>query len=430
MKKFLIVLEYELLNYFKNKSYMITTVLIAVIAGALMFLPSIFDMSGILGTGSDSTTDNVVTDDNNSSEDNNNEDTEAEDKDLMLILDKSGAFVDLTILEEAFGDVEWKAVENEADLKKQIEEETAVAGFVVDSLTSYDYYVNNKSMTDYNRQIFESVLIVVNRMSYCQANGLNYAEITEAFSPVIESDTNVLGKDMTSNYWYCYILVVLVFMIIILYGVMVATSVTQEKSNRSIEVLVTSVDTNALFFGKVIAGTLAALIQVGAIMAIAILSYKVNQEAWGGMLDILFDIPGDVLVTFAFFGLGGLLFYTFIYGALGALVSKTEDINKSSGGVQVIIMLVYFVTLFSLEFVDGIMIKVASFLPVSSYSAMFARVAMGNVEIWEVIVSFVILVASTVGVGLLGAKIYRMGTLRYGNPIKLTNALKSIKQDK
>ena len=427
MKKFLIVLEYELLNYFKNKSYMITTVLIAVIAGALMFLPRVFDMSDFLGTGN-GTSNDVVADDGN--KDNDNENADAEDKELMLILDKSGAFVDLTVLEEAFGDVEWKKVENEADLKTQIEEETAAAGFVINSLTSYDYYVHNKSMTDYNRQIFESVLVVVNQMSYCQANGLNFAEITQAFSPVIESNTNVLGKDMTSNYWYCYILVVLVFMIIILYGVMVATSVTQEKSNRSIEVLVTSVDTNALFFGKVIAGTLAALIQVGVIMSVAILSYKINQEAWGGLLDILLDIPGDVLVTFAFFGLGGLLFYTFIYGALGALVSKTEDINKSAGGVQMIIMIVYFVVLFSLQYIDGIMIKVASFLPISSYSAMFARVAMGNVEIWEVIVSFVILAASTVGVGLLGAKIYRMGTLRYGNPIKLTNALKSIKQDK
>ena len=60
---------------------------------------------------------------------------------------------------------------------------------------------------------------------------------------------------------------------------------------------------------------------------------------------------------------------------------------------------------------------------------MFARVAMGSVNTWEIAVSFIILVASIVVVGIIGAKIYRMGTLRYGNPIKLSNAFKSIKEN-
>ena len=135
-------------------------------------------------------------------------------------------------------------------------------------------------------------------------------------------------------------------MIIIFYGVMVATSVTQEKSNRTIEVLVTSADTKILFFGKVLAGTIASLCQAGILMLAIVGAYKFNQSAWGGMLDMLLDIPANVLVTYALFGLGGVLFYTFIYGAFGALVSKTEDINKSAGSIQMVIMIVYFITLF------------------------------------------------------------------------------------
>ena len=129
------------------------------------------------------------------------------------------------------------------------------------------------------------------------------------------------------------------------------------------------------------------------------------------------------------FGIGGFLFYAFLYGALGALVSKTEDVNKSIGSLQMLVMIVYFVVLFSLDNVDGTLMKVCSFLPVSSYSAMFVRIAMGNVEVWEIAVSFVILVVSTIGVGWLASKIYRMGTLRYGNPISIKNALKNLKND-
>ncbi|MFR4338966.1 MAG: ABC transporter permease [Lachnospira pectinoschiza] len=130
--------------------------------------------------------------------------------------------------------------------------------------------------------------------------------------------------------------------------------------------LVTSADTKILFFGKVLAGTIASLCQAGILMLAIVGAYKFNQSAWGGILDMLLDIPANVLVTYALFGLGGVLFYTFIYGAFGALVSKTEDINKSAGSIQMVIMIVYFITLFQLMNIDGIAMKVLSYLPISS----------------------------------------------------------------
>ena len=52
--------------------------------------------------------------------------------------------------------------------------------------------------------------------------------------------------------------------------------------------------------------------------------------------------------------------------------------------------------------------------------------AMGNVAVWEIVVSFIILVGGIIAVGIAGSAIYRMGTLRYGNPIKITTAIKSL----
>lgn len=420
MKKFLIVLEYELLNYFKNKSFVISTLVISIIAGIIMFVPSFVDMSSILGISTGKETVDTSGDDA----------VEETEKKNMLIYDKSGAFSDLAMLNETFPDVKWEKAQSEEALKEAVEKENVDAGFVVNSMTAYDYYVFNKSIHDNEIYSFDSLMVVLNQMKYCADNELDYAQISEAFNPVIESEVKVLGKDMMSNYWYCYALVIIIFMIIILYGVMVATSVTQEKSNRTIEVLVTSTSTNALFFAKVFAGAISALVQCGIMFGTILVTYGINRDSWGGLLDPLLDIPADVLVIFALFGIGGFLFYTFIYGAMGALVSKTEDINKSSGSVQMVITIVYVVVLTQLTNVDGIFVKIASYLPISSYSAMFARVAMGNVAIWEIVISFVVLVISIILVGLLGAKIYRMGTLRYGNPIKLSNALKSLKQEK
>lgn len=414
MKKFGVIFQYELMNYIKNKSYVITTVIIALVAGIIMFVPNFIDIGSVTGENK-----NDVSDENSG----------ADSDSTILVYDKSGMVTDISFIQNFYHDDAIKKVSGENELVDKVKADEVSAGFVVNSLTDYDYYVYNQSMTDDNQVVFTQVMTVLNQMVYCQKNGIDYASLTQAFNPQIDCHENILGKDMGSNYWYCYGLVMIIFMIIIMYGSMVATSVTQEKSNRTMEVLVTSVDTNLLFFAKVLAGAVAALIQSAVMLGTVLISYKINQDKWGGMLNMVLDIPANVLVVFALFGIGGFLFYTFIYGAMGALVSKTEDINKSAGGVQMVIMIVYFITLASLTDVDGIMIKVTSFLPVSSYSAMFARVAMGSVNTWEIVVSFIILVASIVVVGIIGAKIYRMGTLRYGNPIKLSNAFKSIKEN-
>lgn len=193
------------------------------------------------------------------------------------------------------------------------------------------------------------------------------------------------------------------------------------------EVLVTSTSPASLLFGKVFAGATAILFQLGLIFTSMLGAYKINADSLGGMLDMIFDIPADVLVTFAVFGLGGFLIYAFMYGALGALVSKIEDLNKSAGTAQMLVMVIYFLVLFQMQEPDGIVIKILSYLPVSSYSAMFIRIAMGTVATWEVVISAVILYASVVGMGFVGAKIFRNSTLRYGNPIKLTNAIKGLR---
>lgn len=414
MKKFGVIFQYELMNYIKNKSYVITTVIIALVVGIIMFVPNFIDIGSVTGENK-----NDVSDENSG----------ADSDSTILVYDKSGMVTDISFIQNFYPDDAIKKASGENELVDKVKADEVSAGFVVNSLTDYDYYVYNQSMTDDNQVVFTQVMTVLNQMVYCQKNGIDYASLTQAFNPQIDCHENILGKDMGSNYWYCYGLVMIIFMIIIMYGSMVATSVTQEKSNRTMEVLVTSVDTNLLFFAKVLAGAVAALIQSAVMLGTVLISYKINQDKWGGMLNMILDIPANVLVVFALFGIGGFLFYTFIYGAMGALVSKTEDINKSAGGVQMVIMIVYFITLASLTDVDGIMIKVTSFLPVSSYSAMFARVAMGSVNTWEIVVSFIILVASIVVVGIIGAKIYRMGTLRYGNPIKLSNAFKSIKEN-
>lgn len=425
--KFLTVFQFEFGNYIKNKTYIITTFFLGIVLAAILFLPRFFNVSDTSGTGSETTQEEMSGESGSAGVSDG--DTDSGDvSEALAIYDAAGIWGDLSFLRAAYPGVEWIVCENTQDLEAYVENGMADAGFVINGELSYDCYLLNRGLTDSDSEVFSAVMLQAYQQRQYEEAGIDYNKVMEINSAVVESQEIILGKDTLSNYWYCYMLVIVIFMMIILYGTMIATSVTTEKSNRSIEVLVTSVDSSVLLFGKVIAGAVAGALQMVIVLGLALCSYQINRNVWGGMLDMLLDIPGEVLATFAFFGIGGYLFYAFLYGAMGALVSKTEDINKSSGGVQLAIMIVYFIVLAQLGNPDGMLMKVASFLPVSSYSAMFIRVAMGSVSMWEVIVSGVILIASIIGVGFLAAGIYRMGTLRYGNPIKFTKALKAFRE--
>ncbi|MCI8566548.1 MAG: ABC transporter permease [Lachnospiraceae bacterium] len=418
MKKFGIVLRYELSEYFNSKGFVIFTLLLALGGAVLLFLPRFIDLSGFTGV---QTVGGAGT---NSEADASGDETE---KTAYLYLDTAGV-VRAEVLQQMFPMGDWQPAQSEEALIAAVKAQEAEAGFVVLGPDEYRYYVFNKAMTDSNAAIFSQAMKQFYRMDYCETRGLDLNEIMTVADVPITVEEQVLNKDSGSNYWYCYFLVIVVFMLIVLYGQMIAVAVTNEKSNRAIEVLVTSTTPNSLLFGKVIAGAIGGLLQTGIIMGAVLVSYEVNRQQWGGMLDMFLHIPLDVIISFAAFGLGGYLFYAFLYGAMGALVSKTEDVSKSSGGLQVVIMVVYFFSLVQLMDIDGPITRVLSFLPISSYSTMFARIAMGTVAPWEIVVSFLILVVSILGAGVLGAKLYRMGTLRYGNPLKLSTALKSLRR--
>jgi ABC-2 type transport system permease protein len=297
-------------------------------------------------------------------------------------------------------------------------------------LTEYDYVVQNTKFDDENKNIFDELLKKEYRENKITSEGIDFNKVDKIYNAQIDSNVEILGKDSANNYFYAYILIFIIYMMIIMYGQLIAMGITAEKSNRAIEVLVTSTNTNNLIFGKVIAGAIASIAQVVVIMSSALISYKVNSEVWNGMLDSVFKIPSELIVTFAIFGILGYLFYSFIFGALGALVSKTEEIGTSVGPIMMIFMIVFFISMYGLTNGDSTLLKVCSYIPFASPMTMIVRVATGAVTSMEFIISALILIVSTVLAGMGGAKIYRMATLMYGNPIKLRNALKWLKSEK
>lgn len=398
------------MHFMKNKTFIISTVIICLLLAIGLSVPTIKDAFF------------------SSSEDKQSVEEQEELNKTYGFINKNQALSNVEDLKASFAGGKLVEFDSEAKLERDILDGKVEAGYLIKSPTKYQYLVKNNEMIDSNRFPFEEALKRAYRIQGFKDRGINYNEVEDLVHVNIKQDTKVLGKDSASNYAYTYILIFGLYFMVIFYGQLIATSVASEKSNRTMEVLITSTDSRNLIFGKVIGGALAGIIQFGLVIAVGSIAYKLNASAWNHILDFIFKIPGSVLLWFSVFGILGYFLYSFIYGALGALVSRTEDISASATPITIIFVAVFFITIMGMNNTESIVLKIASFIPFSSFMSMFVRVSMGSVSNIEVILSLLILVATTVIIGSLAAMIYRLGTLMYGNPVKLKNAVKLLRQ--
>ncbi len=410
MKQFGKILKFELKNYLANKVFVGVTLFLVLAIAVVMFFPRIKEafVSG------ESTSD-----------------TSAE-KSVMLIADTSdNAEAIAAAFKEAFTDYEVKITDADLEsVKGQVTSGEAECAFVMNGLTSYTYYVNNLSMYDVNTRIANEVLQGMYRVSVMVQNGLSQDMAQSILTAQIDFNTETLGKDQMQNYWYTYIMIFALYMVILLYGQMVATNVATEKSSRAMEVLITSAKPVNMMFGKVLASCFAGLTQLVVVFGSAFFCFNLNKSYWdaGGVVTAMFDIPIELLLYMLVFFVLGFLIYAFLYGAIGSTASKLEDINTSVQPVTMLYIVAFIIVMFSLasNTVDTVLMKVCSFIPFTSPMAMFTRIAMSTVPWYEIAISVAILIGSVIGVGVLSAKIYRVGVLMYGTSPKIGSILKAV----
>ena len=410
MKQFGKILKFELKGYMRNKVFVGITIFLVVAIAVVMFIPNIIAAFESDDEGNATPTDLPTML------------VYAEDENLSAIVKEyfGNAFVDYNV----------KVAEGSVDeLKNDIISGNAECAFVMNSASSYTYYVNNLSMYDMNTEVANTVLQEVYRINAMVQNGLTPEQAGEIMSVQIESGTETLGKDQMQNFFYTYIMIFALYMVILLYGQMVATNVATEKSSRAMEVLVTSAKPTSMMFGKVLASCIAGFSQLVLVFGTAILLYNVNKEALSNpLIASIFDIPIELFIYLIVFFVLGFLIYAFMFGAIGSTASKLEDINTSVMPITFLFIIAFMVVMFSMSSgsVDNTAMLVCSYIPFTSPMAMFTRICMSTVAWYEIAISIAILIGSTVGIGVLSAKIYRVGVLLYGMPPKFSNIMKTV----
>lgn len=409
MKQFGKILKFELTYYLKNKIFIGTTLLLVLVIAAVMCWPM---YSGLF---------------------KKDEKTDPADLPVMLVASQPGE--DAALIENAFRQAFTGYVVRVSDAEDEELREAVISGeagcaFVLESDDAFTYYVNNLSMYDTNAVTAQSAMQRLYQTRVLLASGMSPQDASAVMDVSIRATVTSLGKNQADNFFYTYVMIFALYMVIMLYGQMVATNVATEKSSRAMEVLITSARPTSMMFGKVLASCLAGFIQIAAVFGSALVLYHINRDYWAGnpLVQSLFNIPPELFAYMLIFFVLGFLIYAFLYGALGSTATKLEDINTSTMPLILLFVVAFIVSMMGMSSgnVDSMLMKVCSFIPFTSPMAMFTRIAMSTVPMHEILLSIAILAVSSAGIGVLAAKIYRVGVLLYGTTPRLGAILKAI----
>ncbi len=239
-----------------------------------------------------------------------------------------------------------------------------------------------------------------------------------------------------------FVFTMLIYLFMSTYGAMVMQSVTEEKTNRIVELIISSVRPFELMLGKIVGIALVGFVQIAiwgvmlfAILSVAGLVFGVpmaggaaalagaqgaaaaNAVAEGGAAEIFTAIAGlpytELCVMFALYFIGGYLLYASFFAAAGASVSEQEDSSQFVLPLILVLLFGFYAAIGSVENPNGPLAFWASLFPLTSPVVMMVRIPF-SVPLWQELLSLALLYATALLFVWLGGKIYRTGILMYG----------------
>lgn len=206
------------------------------------------------------------------------------------------------------------------------------------------------------------------------------------------------------------------FMSIMMFSQRIAQTVIEEKASRIVELLLSTVKPTTVLSGKIIGGTIVAVLEVASIVIVALVCLAISGQS--NLLDLL----GPSLLWFVALFFVGFVLFASLYAALAATVSRPEDVASVTSPLSMLVMIPYFLIIFANQ--NEAVMTWLSYIPFSSPVAMPVRMFNGSVGWWEPIVALVILLVTVVGALWIAGRIYENSILRTGPKVKLMDALK------
>lgn len=413
MKKMLLIIGREYFERVRNKSFIIVTLLMPIIMIAIMAAPTLMMLYG----------------------------GKSEQKRVMVV-DRSGMVVDklYSSPEVEFVDVS-ELTKSEACAQYGAESDAfgvLYIGSVVDARDSVQLITNSSSSMMLEENISGQISSIVEQEKLLAYNIENLDQILASIETRIKLSTfvndgtgaeeNMESTSSDMSYILGIVLGMLLYMIIIIYGQMVLTSVVEEKASRVIDVMVTSATPFQLMMGKILGIAAVAVTQI-AIWAVLVISASKfllpalmpADAATSGdaMLTAILGTIGDagylamIFTYMLLFILGGFLLYASLYAASGSAVDSVQDGQQFNSIIMMPIIISIIVMMSVFNDPNSPLAVWSSMIPFTSPIVMMARIPFG-IPTWEIILSLVLLYATFLLTTWLAAKIFRVGIFMHG----------------
>ena len=423
--KIWIVTQREFATRVKKKSFIIMTLLMPFLMSALMFLPLLLSL------------------------------IESSDKKTVAVVDQTGLYQ-----AEFKSNDKYLFVPTEKMTPQMRSDSTDVAAVLLitadlsEKPGSAALYSQEEIPSDLSDLVNSTLTDVVQRQKFAKYNIPELDAIIDDVQTPVEVEkirwTDEGERQSMSDFLsgVGMLLTFVIYMFVMAYGAMVLQSVSEEKSNRIVELMVSSVKPFQLMMGKIIGIGLVGVFQVliwaviiasvmaigGTMTGVAMFGSGDMTAMQGADMDagmkifaIISQLPLlEIISLFVLYFVGGYLLYASILAALGASVNDQQDTGQMMMPVMIVMVFAFYVGFYSPMNPDGPMAFWCSFVPFTSPIVMMVRIPFG-VPLYQEIISVALLYATAIALTYLGSRIYRIGILMYGKKPSFKEIFKWLK---
>ncbi len=410
-----LIIRREYLERVRRKSFIITTILMPVFMAALMVMPAIV----MIMAGPESKTIAVV------------DQTEA----IAPMLQNND---DLTFRPVGL-DITIDSIKNSEDYDAVI----VIGADAIDNPSNVQMYTHSAPSMMTESYITTQITDAIRQNRINRYDIDNLAQILSEIEPKVTMSTYRLDTDReeetssTAAYLLGLSMMMTLYMFILIYGQMVMTSIIEEKNNRVLEVVVSSVKPRVLMLGKILGIGLVAVTQIviwgvliGALSfwGMPLLASSVGPDGDAELMAMIsqFGDTAKILTYFAYillFMIGGYMLYSSVYAAIGSAVDNVQDASQLSSIATVPIILGIVFSMVVVQDPTSTLAFWLSIIPLTSPMVMMARLPYG-IPGWEIWLSLALLIAGFVFMVWLSAKIYRVGIFMYGKKPSVKDLLR------
>jgi ABC-2 type transport system permease protein len=263
------------------------------------------------------------------------------------------------------------------------------------------------------------------RRDFLTSKGLTRPEVDSVIQSVDMEAQGPTGGNPAIVFFTVMGLVMTMFAAVLTHGLSIMRAILEEKTSRVMEVMVASARPIEMMTGKIVGVGAVGLTQIGIWAATG--AFFGSFSAASGGIDLKEIVSVKLMFAFGLFFLLGYAMYSTLCAAIGAIVNSEQEAQQLQLPVMLPLIASALIMLSVLQTPNSTVAVWASIFPLTAPLNMFLRIAVQTPPMWQILLSIGLMIATTVALAQLCARIYRVGILMYGKRPTLPEIVKWIK---